>query len=208
MEQVLDHLAAGDHSSPKERGEVERRRNRVRKTERQHRGDPALSELQRPASRLGHHVLLHNTTGEVVHRTRRVLLALKVPGLVGVLRTRQDVEVVVRRVTASVALGAKRRAKEDQVFGDGSVDDVHGTHRTTSVVKDPLGRLAERVSVEGRGHLGVLAQLLHNVVKDLIGILAVLRNRLLGDAVQLLLVKNVELLLGEKKNVPCARPGR
>lgn len=67
------------------------------------------------------------------------------------------------------------------------MDNVHGTHGATSVVKDPF-----LLDVDVLGVL--LAKLIHNVLDDSPGILSVLGERSLRQIVEVLEVEDVELL--------------
>ena len=85
-----------------------------------------------------HLVLLGYTATHEVHVTRLVALHLQRARLERPLLADEDVEVVVGGVEARVALGAERRAKDDEVLGDARVDDVHRAHRAAGVVEHPL----------------------------------------------------------------------
>lgn len=89
----------------------------VGKAKEEHRGDPATGVLKSKAG-LRHLVLLDDTAAQMVHRAGRVDLGRVFAGDIGLLDTREDVEVVVGRVAASVALGADGGAKDDEVLGD------------------------------------------------------------------------------------------
>ena len=75
----------------------------------------------------------------MVHAAGAVPLHMELPGAEGPLLADEDVEVVVGGVQAGVALCAERGAKDDEVLGDGGVDDVHGAHGPACVVEHPLG---------------------------------------------------------------------
>lgn len=92
-----------------QRGEVEGARKAVGEAKEEHGGDPASGVLEREAA-LGHLVLLHVATAEVVDAAGRIHLGLVRAGDVGQLGAAEDVEVVVGRVAARVALGADRGA--------------------------------------------------------------------------------------------------
>lgn len=85
--------------------------------EEEHGGDPAAGVLEGEAV-LGHAVLLDDAAAEVVDGAGGVDLGLEVAGGVGELRAREDVEVVVGRVAARVALGADGGAEDDEVLRD------------------------------------------------------------------------------------------
>lgn len=95
-EQVANHLTSSDPNSDAESGEIERGAKHVSKTERKHRRNPTLSELESPASILGHHVLLDRSATQVVNRTGRVVLSLERSSGESVLVAGKDVEVVIR----------------------------------------------------------------------------------------------------------------
>lgn len=58
------------------------------------------------------------TAAEVVNGAGRVDLGLVLAGNIGKLGAGQDVEVVIGRVDAGVALGANSGAEDDEVLGD------------------------------------------------------------------------------------------
>jgi hypothetical protein len=90
-------------------------------------------------------------------------------GFVGGLLAREDMEVIVRRMPAGVALSTDSRAKDDQVsevsaadckarrnhgelrhrtkrgnlLGDRGMDDVHAPHGSSSIIKHPLRSITE-----------------------------------------------------------------
>lgn len=88
---------------------VEGARKTVGEAKEEHRRDPAAGVLEREAA-LGHLVLLHITTAEVVDAAGRVHLGLVGTRDVGELGSAEDVEVVVGRVAARVAFCADRSA--------------------------------------------------------------------------------------------------
>lgn len=67
--------------------------------------------------------------------------------------------------------------------------------RTASVVKHPLVRVMERVRVQCRPHLWVLAKFGQNLFENQFSIVAVVGNSILCNGMQFRLVKYVELLL-------------
>jgi hypothetical protein len=114
--QIPNHLPSRNPRRRPQRREVQRRRERIGIPKEQHRRDPAARVLERKARRV-HLVLLDLAAAQMVHRAGRVDLGLEVAGGVGELGSRQDVEVVVGRVAAGVALGADGCAEDDEVFG-------------------------------------------------------------------------------------------
>ncbi|KUI60282.1 hypothetical protein VP1G_11136 [Cytospora mali] len=110
--QVADHLAARNPGGPPERGEVEGAAEAVGEAKEQHGGDPAAGVLEGEAAIVGHLVLLHSAAVQVVHAALRVDLGLVLAGRVGQLLPVQDVEVVVGRVAARVALCADGGAED------------------------------------------------------------------------------------------------
>jgi hypothetical protein len=117
LEQVANHLAARHPRRRPQSREIQCRRECVGVSEEKHGRDPAARVLEREAA-LGHLVLLDGAADEVVHRPGRVDLGVVLAGRVGPLLTRQDVEVVISRVAASVSLGSNGSAKDDQIFSN------------------------------------------------------------------------------------------
>ena len=85
-----------------------------------------------------HLVLLGDAAAHEVHVTRTVPFHFECARLERPLFADEDVEIVVGGVQARVALGAKRRAKDDEVLGDAGVYNVHGAHRAACVVEHPF----------------------------------------------------------------------
>lgn len=135
--QTPKHALRRDPDGVGERPKVERGKHGIGEPKRQHRGDPTLGELERPAA-LVHLILLDDATAHVIHDALGVPLLDEGMGRVRPLLALEDIEVVVGRVPAAVALGAQRRAKDDQVLGDAGVDDVHAPHGAARVVEHPL----------------------------------------------------------------------
>lgn len=48
-------------------------------------------------------------------------------------------------MTTGVTFGAGRGAEDDEILGDGSVNDEHGSHRSSGVVPDPFRRVGRVV---------------------------------------------------------------
>ena len=99
-------------------------------------------------------------------------------------------KVVVSKEAASVALGAKWRAKDDNVLGKAAVEHKHCAHGTASVVEHPFRVLHN-----------VLAVLCPELVNDnihersgVIGVSLVLLNGRLGNLLQRLRIKHVVLV--------------
>jgi hypothetical protein len=67
------------------------------------------------------------------------------------------------------------------------MDDVHATHRTTSIVEHPLFVQIDMARVE-------TVQLCHYVVLDGTGIVAMLANGAFGEVVEVVLVEDEELV--------------
>ena len=81
--------------------------------------------------------------------SRSIYFLLNVPCTERPLLTMEDMEVIVRRVKAGVSFGAEWGAEYDEVFSDGGVDNIHGTHGTASVVEDPFGFVAVDADLGG-----------------------------------------------------------
>lgn len=191
-EQVAHHLSGSDPYGDTESRKIQCGAKHVCETKWQHRWDPTLGQLQRPASILWHHILLDRAAPQMVDTSRRIMFCLERTCRERILATRQDVEVVVCGVSSSVTLGSNGSSEEDQVLGDGSMNDVHASHSTTGIVKHPFGFGTEMILVEIGGCFGVSTELEKNVVKDGAGIAWVLGNSGGGDLVDLLAVEDVE----------------
>ena len=85
-----------------------------------------------------HLVLLGDATTHEVDVAGSVALHLQRTRLERPLLADEDVEVVVGGVETRVALGAERRAKDDEVLGDARVDDVHRAHRAAGIAEHPF----------------------------------------------------------------------
>jgi len=204
LEQVGDHLPAGDDNGAPESGEVEGAAKSVGKAEEEHGRDPAASVLEGKAA-LRHLVLLDLTPREPVHAARRVDLSLVLARSVDDLGARQDVEVVIGCVATSVALGADRSAEDDEVLGDAwyqvsnelwreiegqshtGMNDVHSTHCTTGIVENPL-----LIGVDVRLQLVLAGQLINDVLDDGAGVVAMGGNAALGEVMEMVQVEDVE----------------
>ena len=85
-----------------------------------------------------HFVLLDLAAGQVMDHSFGICFHGERVGAGSPLLAFEDMEVVVCRVAACVALCSQRGAEDDQVFGDGCVDDVHASHGATGIVEQPL----------------------------------------------------------------------
>lgn len=108
-EELTNHQFASNVRRLPEGREVERARQAICEAKEEHGRDPAAGVLHGEAA-LGHLVLLDLAAAQVVHAAGRVHLGLVLAGHVGHLRAREDVEVVVGRVAAGMALGADSSA--------------------------------------------------------------------------------------------------
>lgn len=86
----------------------------------------------------GHLVASGDTTGHQVEVTSLEDAGLKLADLIRVLLTLNDGEVVVRKEASRVALGSNGRSEDDEVLGDGAVQQSHVSHGSSSNVEDPL----------------------------------------------------------------------
>jgi len=76
-----------------------------------------------------------------VHHSRRIPLHLELPGSERPLFSNQDIEVIVCGVQPRVALRPEWGAKDNEIFGDAGMDDVHCAHRAARVIEHPLSRV-------------------------------------------------------------------
>ena len=67
-----------------------------------------------------------------------VPLHLELTGSECPLLSDEDIEVVVCSVQSSVSFRPERGTEDDEILRDACVDDVHGTHGTTSIVENPF----------------------------------------------------------------------
>lgn len=203
-QQVANHLSTSDTGSVPESLDVEGAGKAVGKAKEEHRGDPATGILEGKA-RLGHLVLLDDAAAQVVHGAGRVDLGLVLAGDVRLLDASKNVEVVVGGVAAGVALGADGSAEDDEVLCDAcvalvfgrydlngerghtSVDNVHGTHCATGIVKHPL-----LMDIDVARQL--LAQLVDNVLDNSLRVVAVRGDAALRQVLEMVEVEDVELI--------------
>ena len=82
--------------------------------------------------------MLDDASLHVMDLARQVNLLLQRSRLICCLPSLQNVKVVIGRVSARVSSGAHRRAENDEVFGDGRMQEEHGTHGIAGIVEDPL----------------------------------------------------------------------
>lgn len=97
---------------------------------------------------------------------------------------------------ARVTLCAERRSENDEVLGDGGVDDVHGAHGAAGVVEDPF---FVGVYVMGVG----LGEVRGDVVDYGAGVVAVGGDGGLGEGVERGGVEDVEFLEVAFEHVHC-----
>lgn len=114
--EIPQHLAAGDVGGAPEGGQVEGGGEAVGEAEEEHGRDPAAGVLEGEAG-LGHLVLLDGAAAQVVHGAGGEDLGHVLARRVRPLLAGEDVEVVVGRVPARVALCADGGAEDDEVFG-------------------------------------------------------------------------------------------
>jgi len=87
--------------------------------------------------------------------------------------------------------------EDDQVLGDGGMDDIHGAHGTAGVVEHPL-----LIVVDVGGGLGPVRQLVDNVLDDGAGVVAVGLDAALGQVVEVVRLEDVEGLEALLQEVP------
>ena len=99
---------------------------------------------------LVHLVLLRSSPWQQVNISRFVPLHLESAWSECPLLANEYVEVIIRSMQSSVSLGTKGRTKDDEIFSDGCVNDVHGTHGTPSIVKHPFRGIGVERNLIGR----------------------------------------------------------
>lgn len=103
----------------------------------EHCWNVALSELEGKRS-LGHTVLLAHTIRQKVLIAWKVSLRLRCIWKTGELLAIKNRKVIIGEVSTSVALGAHRRAEEDQVLSQRRMKNNHGSHGIASIVEHPV----------------------------------------------------------------------
>ena len=99
---------------------------------------------------LVHLVLFRRSPRQQVDISRLVPLHLERTRLECPLLADQDVEVVIRSMQSTVSLGTEGRTKYNEIFGDGRVNDVHGSHGTASIVEHPFRGISVQRNLIGR----------------------------------------------------------
>lgn len=100
----------------------------------------------------------------------------------------QDNKVVISQETSGVALGTDRSAKDNDVFGQGSMQNPHGAHSTASIVEYPFFL---ELNVAGV----FLVQILGNVGNQCMAVVAILFNVAFRDLMKNMLIENVVAFL-------------
>ena len=73
-----------------------------------------------------------------MHTPSRVPFHLQIRRVESPLFANQDIEVIISGMNTTVTFSANGGTEDDQVFGDTGMNDVHGTHGTSGVVKHPF----------------------------------------------------------------------
>lgn len=124
----------------------------------------------------------------MVDAALRIDLWFVVSRAIGQLSTTNNVKVIISGVAARVAFSPDCCPKNDEVLGNGSMDDIHGSHGSTGIIEDPFFLYAE-VRFHGRD----FAKLRDNARHYSLGLVVMLLNCVEGDLVELLGSENVEL---------------
>ena len=117
LQQIANHLPTRYPRRLPQRRDIQGTRQAIRKAKEQHRWDPTASVLHREAP-FGHLVLFDIAASQVVYATWRVYLCFVLAWHVSELCASEDVEVVVRCVTAGVALSTNSGTKDDEVLSN------------------------------------------------------------------------------------------
>lgn len=88
-----------------------------------------------------HLVLLRSSPWQQVDISRFVPLHFERTWPERPLLANEDVEVVICGMQPTMSLGTEGRTEDDEIFSNGCVDDVHGTHGTPSIVEHPFRRV-------------------------------------------------------------------
>ena len=85
-----------------------------------------------------------------MHVPRLVPLHFESTWLERPLLPSEDVEVVIRSMQPRVSLSTEGCTENDEVFSNGCMDDVHGTHGTPSIIEHPFRRVGVERNLIGR----------------------------------------------------------
>lgn len=135
LEQALPHMSGCDPDGTSERLVIHCRRDGFQESEGKHAWDASLSELQCETVKS---ILRLVTPNHVILFTWLENPLLDITGIVEGLLAAQDGEVVVSHVDTGVTFRADRGAKDDEVFGDRSMEENHSTHSIAGIVEHPL----------------------------------------------------------------------
>lgn len=137
LDQMLEHVAAGQPDGPVQCVEVQGTGEGVQEAEWQHAGDPATCVLE--SIRFGSHaVLLGFALAHQVHVTRVVHLRSELAWQRCGLGTLQNGKPVVRKVHTTVALVTRGSSKKDQVLRERRMQNKHLAHGAASIVENPI----------------------------------------------------------------------
>lgn len=92
-----------------------------------------------------------------MHGACGVALRCKVSSTERELLALENMEVIVRCMSASMTLRTNGRTEKDQVFGNGCMNDVHRAHGTTCIVEHPLVGVPKRILVQRGTNFWVLS---------------------------------------------------
>mmetsp|Transcript_21261 Transcript_21261/g.66531 ORF Transcript_21261/g.66531 Transcript_21261/m.66531 type:complete len:206 (-) Transcript_21261:14-631(-) len=182
LQELLDCALSVDVKGLDEGVEVEGAEEGVGNAKGKHGGNKATRVLQRKA-RVGHAVLCGRTCRHDVHVARLVYLLLKVRCLGAPLFSVKNDKVVCCKEAAGVTLGAGDGAENDDVLGDGCMENPHSAHCSSCVVKEPIGFCANVSWV-------LFRELICDDLKHLLSRL-LLSNGILCNLLQNLRVENV-----------------
>jgi hypothetical protein len=137
LQQIPNNLPSCNPRRMPQGGNIQGTKEPIRKPKRHHQRNPALRQLQSPAS-LMHLILFDSSSLQMMHASLWIALHDKTVRRSSPLFPFQDVEIVVRGMTARMPFRSQRCAEDDEVFCYGGVEDVHGAHCSTGVVEEPF----------------------------------------------------------------------
>jgi len=128
-----------------------------------------------------------------MHGACGVALRCKISSTERELLALENMEVIVRCMSASMTLCTNGRTEKDQVFGNGCMNDVHRAHGTTSVVEHPLVVVPKRMFVQCGANFWVFPKLRHDLIKNEVSCITVLRNSSSRNIMQLGLIEYIKM---------------
>ena len=95
------------------------------------------SVFKRPTSFV-HLILPHHAAFHKIHLPRAIYNFLQLTRIKYPLLPDENMEIIVRGMYTRMTFRTERRAKDDKILGDTGMDNIHSSHSTSGVVKNPF----------------------------------------------------------------------